>query len=1109
MTCDLLRHWSLRALLLLASSALAVADEEEDAKREEAEQAPAMSDHTFSGLAWRGIGPALMSGRVADIAVDPRDQSTWYVAVGSGNVWKTTNAGTTWSTIFDDQPSYSIGCITLDPQNPDIVWVGTGENVGGRHVGYGDGIYVSRNAGKSWTNVGLTASEHIGNIVVHPHDSDTVFVAAQGPLWSPGGDRGVFKTTDGGKSWRKVLGGGEYTGANEVRMDPTNPDILYAATHQRFRNVAALINGGPESGIHKSTDGGETWRELKKGLPSGDMGKIGLAVSPQQPNVVYAAIELAQRTGGFWRSDDYGESWQQQSDQISGGTGPHYYQEIFACPHVFDRVYFMSVRMSVTHDGGENFEPVIERHKHVDNHALVFDPKDPNYLLSGSDGGLYETWDLGKNWKYVANLPVTQFYKVAVDYDEPFYNVIGGTQDNNTQYGPSRTDNVHGIRNSDWMITLFGDGHQPAIDPTNPDIIYSQWQQGNLVRHDRRTSEITHIKPQPQAGELPDRFNWDAPILISPHDPARLYFAGNRLWRSDNRGDSWTPVSPDLTRDIDRLREPMMGRVWGFEAAWDLRAMSQFSTIANISESPLVEGLLYVGTDDGLVQVSEDGGDNWRKIESLPGVPDGFFVNDIKADLHDADTAYVCVDNHKAGDFKPYVLKTTNRGRTWTSITGDLPDRHLVWRLVQDHARPELLFVGTEFGVFLTLDGGNQWIKLKGKVPTIPFRDLVIQQRENDLVGATFGRGFYILDDYSPLREITADELEKPALLFPVKDAHWYHVRPILSGSPKASQGAAFYTAPNPPFGATFTYYLKQSLKTSRDQRQDAEKKLAEAGADTPMPSWEELRREELEEQPEIVFTIRDDAGALVRRITAPARKGIQRATWSLTYPTTSAWTDRPERDEDEDEPRRDPDDGELVAPGRYTVSMSQRVDGQETDLGLTQSFNVVPLHEGGTLPGTTPQQRTQFRLQLAEVQRALSGLQSVLTDAQTRLKAMRQIVDRTPIEDVELPAKIRALEDVVNAIDLKLNGYRPQNLMNEQSPYPISARYWRVNSGTGSSLSSPTPMWREQFAILKQEVGEAGSTLNEVMTQKIPQLEQQLEAAGAPWTPGRPVPNR
>ncbi|MEO1130418.1 MAG: glycosyl hydrolase, partial [Planctomycetota bacterium] len=958
-----------------------------------------MSAATFRGLQLRSIGPALMSGRVSDLEVHPEDQSTWYVAVGSGNLWKTTNAGTTWETIFDDQGSYSIGCVTLDPANPDVVWVGTGENVGGRHVGYGDGVYRSRDGGKTWENLGLADSQHIGMIVIDPRDSDTVFVAAEGPLWSPGGDRGLFKTTDGGETWEKILGGGEYTGVNEVHLDPRDPDVMYAVTQQRFRNVAALINGGPESGIHKSTDGGTTWRELTNGIPKDDKGRIGFDISPINPDIVYATIELAHRKGGFFRSDDRGESWTKGAEYISGGTGPHYYQEIFASPHKLDRVYQMDVRMHVTEDGGKTFRRMRETHKHSDNHALAFNPDDPDYLLVGCDGGVYESWDLGETWKYAANLPVTQFYKVAVDYDEPFYNVIGGTQDNATQHGPSRTDNTHGIRNSDWRITVFGDGHQPAIDPTNPDIIYSQWQQGNLVRHDRRTGEIVYIQPQPAADEETDRFNWDAPILISPHDPARLYFASQRLWRSDDRGESWTAISGDLSRDIDRLTEPMMGRVWSFDAIWDLYAMSKYSTITSISESPQRDGLIYVGTDDGLIHVTEDGGRNWRTAGALPDVPEFAFVNDIKADLHDANTVYACLDDHKAGDFTPYVLKSTDRGRTWSSIRGDLPDRHLVWRLVQDHVKPELLFLGTEFGVFFSVDHGEQWIKLTGGVPNIPFRDLAIQTRENDLVGATFGRGFYILDDYTPLRHVSEASLEQNAELFPVRDAWWYIPRRTLGYGQKASQGHGFFVAPNPPFGATFTYYLQEPLQTRKDLRTKREVEIAEDGGDTPTPGWDALREEELEEAPAVILTVRDAEGNVVRHITGPTGRGIHRVSWSLTYPSTDPWTPREGEDEGSEYSTRDPADGVLVAPGTYTVHLATRVDGTLVDTGKSQQFEVVPLRDGGTLEGASPTELAAFNRDFAELQRAVSGARRVVSETKQRLKALRQALDRSTVD--------------------------------------------------------------------------------------------------------------
>ena len=877
---------------------------------EEADSEPGFNEATFKGLEFRSIGPATMAGRIADIVLDPRNRSTWYVAVGSGGVWKTKNRGTTWESIFDDEDSYSIGCLTLDPNNPNTIWVGTGENVSGRHVGYGTGVYRSRDGGQNWESMGLEDSERIGMIRVDPRDSNVIFVAAQGPLWSGGGERGLYKSTDGGENWRKVLGDGlgntdlddQYTGVSEVHMDPRNPDVMYAVSWQRLRNVAVVMDGGPGTGIHKSEDGGETWRELTEGLPKEVMGKTGLAISPINPDVVYATIELENRTGGFWRSQDGGESWEKRNEYLSSGTGPHYYQELFASPHQLGRVYQADVHLHVTNDGGENFTKLEHDTKHVDHHAVAFDPNDKNYLLVGNDGGIYESFDLGETWRFVNNMPITQYYKVAVDYDEPFYNVYGGTQDNNSHGGPSRTDNNVGIRNSDWFVTLFGDGHQSAVDPNNPDIVYAQWQQGNLTRYDRATGESVYIRPQPAGDETMERYNWDSPILISPHDSKVLFFGTQRVWKSTDYGDSWTAISGDLTRDEQRTRQPVMGRTWSYNAPWDLYAMSMFNTVTSLSESPLVPGLIYAGTDDGLIQITEDNGENWRRIDKLPGVPERFFVNDIKADLHDPDTVYVVVDDHKTGDFAPYILKSENRGRSWRSITSNLPERHLVWRLVQDHVKPELMFAGTEFGVFFTVNGGGSWTKLKGGVPNIPFRDLVIQTRENDLVGATFGRSFYILDDYTPLREVTESMLEQESMLFPVRRAHWYvPKRPLGCDEPGCggSQGDGYYIADNPDFGATFTYYLPEELKSLEDQRREGEKEKEKNNENVSFPSWQTILEEQREDDPAVFFTVRDADGGVVRTVEGSVKAGFHRVSWDLRYPPVQAWVPDDEYDED------------------------------------------------------------------------------------------------------------------------------------------------------------------------------------------------------------------
>lgn len=1079
--------------LLLASHSLQ-ASKKQDEK--------ALSSPTFNGLTLRNIGPGFMSGRIADIAIDPQNTNTWYVGVGSGGVWKTQNAGVTWQPLFDKQTVYSIGAVVLDPSNNNTLWVGTGENVGGRHVSFGDGIYVSHDGGTSWKNMGLKGTGHISEIIVHPNDSNTLWVAAQGPLWTKGGERGLYKTTDGGKNWQQVLGDDKWVGVTDVVIDPRNPRVLYAATWQRHRTVAAYYGGGPDSGLHKSTDGGESWQKLTKGLPEGEMGKIGLAISPINPDVVYAAIELNRRKGAVYRSADRGASWVKGADAVAGGTGPHYYQELYASPHYFDHIYLAGVRMQESKDGGRTFTTMKEEDKHSDNHALEFIANDKNYMMMGSDGGLYESFDSGKHWRYHANLPVTQYYKLALDDDSPFYNVYGGTQDNNTQGGPVRTDSAHGILNSDWQVVLFGDGHQPATEPGNPDIVYAQWQQGNLTRYDRTTGEMVYIKPQPGKGEAPERFNWDAPILVSPHKPSRLYFGSQRVWKSEDRGDSWTPISGDLTKNLERIRQPIMGSTQGWDGAWDLFAMSQYSTITSLAESPLVEGLIYAGTDDGHIQVTENSGKSWRKIDvsKLRKVPKTAFINDIKADLFDPDTVYIALDNHKFGDYKPYLFKSTNRGKSWKAMSGNLPDKHLVWRLVQDHIDPKLFFVGTEFGLFFTTDSGKNWVQLKGEVPTIAFRDLAIQRRENDLVGATFGRGFFVLDDYSALRNLSEQKLQQEALLFPTRNALWYIERAPLGGGAVGSQGANKYRAPNPEFGATFTYYLKDDLQSLTEQRQAREKARKKANKPLSIPNWQALEAETRQQAPTLWFTIRDANGKVVRKIKGKGKKGMQRVTWDLRHPAHQAIG----QSGDYFSPTVK---GMMVAPGTYSVSMSKEVDGVVTELQTPQSFAVVAMHKQGALKAIDAQQVAAFWQELAKVQRVSTATAFALKGAIERLDAIEQSLDRTAAAPGELDAKFAALRSKLLTLDTRLNGNPAKNQIGAWSDVSINNRLSHAQIGTFRSTYGPTPAIRDSLTIATQELTELRNQLSQLIEQDLKAFEQQLDSQGAPWVSGNPLP--
>ncbi|MER3376324.1 MAG: glycosyl hydrolase [Allomuricauda sp.] len=1045
----------------------------------------------YAGLEFRSIGPALTSGRIADIAIHPNNESIWYVAVGSGGVWKTINAGVTWDPIFDDQSSYSIGCVTIDPNNPSTIWVGTGENVGGRHVGFGDGVYVSHDEGKTWKNMGLKTSEHISKIIVHPENSNIVWVAAQGPLWAKGGERGFYKTTDGGNTWNRTLGNSEWTGVTDIVMDPTNPDVLYAATWDRHRTVAAYMGGGPGSGIHKSSDGGDTWTELTNGIPTSNLGKIGLAISPFDHETVYAAIELDRKKGGLYMTENGGASWTKQSDAVSGGTGPHYYQELYASPHHEGRLYLMSYIVLISNDYGKTFTQMNEEKKHVDSHAMAFKKSDPDYVLFGTDGGLYESYDHTKTWRYFDNLPVTQYYKIAVDDSTPFYNIYGGTQDNGSHGGPSQTKNQAGILNSDWWITLGADGHQSATEPGNPDITYGEFQQGWLWRIDQTTGETVFVQPQPRAGEPHERFNWDAPILVSPHKPERLYFASYRVWKSENRGDEWTPISTDLTRDEERLTLPIMGGQQSWDNPWDVDAMSNYNTITSLAESPVQEGLIYAGTDDGILQVTDDGGNTWRKIMlgNIKGVPSRAFVNDVRADLHDANTVYLVLDNHKEGDFKPYLLKSTDKGSTWTFINGNLPKRLITWRIVQDHKKKEMLFAATEFGIYFTNNGGSTWTKLDGGVPTISFRDVTIQRREDDLVGGTFGRGIYILDDISPLRDFDAST--KEPTLFKVQPAYWYMEKEAVYG-----QGHSEYAAKNPPYGATFTYYLPEKLKSLKEVRTEKEKELTKQKANIPFPGWDKLEDETLQEKPALVLMVKDADGEVVNTVEGTNKKGFNRVAWDLSYANRSGIPlESPSSAGGDEEFLPSP---YKATPGTYSVELYQSVDGELVQLSTAQSFEVKPLGEGA-LPSKPVAEIDAFRDRFQKFQQDLTATTSVLQKSLQKVDAMKRAMEQAERPSTALSNKIFEAKSQLLALDVKMRGNPAKNEIGERNP-PLPEDGVFIGTVALGNTYGPTGNQKAAVDRADNQLQEIKNELSVLVNSTLPALESELKAAGAPW---------
>ncbi|MGE0462297.1 MAG: hypothetical protein AB7Q16_13090 [Vicinamibacterales bacterium] len=865
-------------------------------------QQVALQSRDLSGLRLRNIGPATMSGRMVDMDVVESDPFIMYVASSTGGIFRTRDNGITWEPVFEKEPVHSVGDIAIFQPNPNIIWVGTGERANRQSVSWGDGVYKTTDAGKTWANVGLKASKHIGRIVLHPTNPDIAYVAAQGSVWGPGGDRGLYRTTDGGRTWTRTLYVDEDTGATDVAMDWRDPSILYAATYQRRRSAFGFNGGGPGSALWKSTDAGATWTKLTgNGLPEGEYGRIGIAVYRKDPSIVYVSIEQGtrynastayiNRKGGIYRSNDRGRTWRFMSDW---NPRPMYASQPTVDPNDDKRIYMMN-SYSYSDDGGETFTTPRQT-LHGDDRFVWVNPRDSRHVVKLDDGGIGISYDRGNRFLYVTSLPVSQYYRVAVDNAHP-YNVYGGLQDNGCWVGPNASWTSNGVLNDHWARLCGGDGFFAAPDPKDPRIVFSASQFLGLQRNDTRTWQVQDIRPGDPTGAIGDRrnwntwgknvpeqvlgnamhpANWDAPILISPHDGATIYAGAKHLFRSRDRGLTWQDLG-DMTSGVDRATLPLMGRLPDENILSIDDGVPYYPGTTAIGESPRRRGVLYVGTDDGKFRISMDDGKTFESAETrFHGLPASSWFAGIEASRHAEGTVYVTVDNHRSNDFRNYVFKSTDFGRTFTSIVGDLPSERVARAIREDHRNPNLLYLGTELGLFISVNGGQNWVELKNNMPTLPFNDLTIHPRDNDLVLASHGRGIWILDQLTALQGLTPAAIGSDVHLFPIDTAEQIRYTNL-----KAHTGDMLFRGENPPNGAIIDYWLANPTS-------------------------------------EVALSVHDASGTLVQTLTPARARGVNRVVWNLRH------ADLPVRGGgfgDDDGPRANLA-GPYAVPGVYTVRL-------------------------------------------------------------------------------------------------------------------------------------------------------------------------------------------
>lgn len=1004
------------------------------AKKEEKKPVPLLTESILDGLQWRCIGPANMGGRIDDFAVVESAPHIIYAGTASGGVWKTTNNGVTWEPIFDDQPTSTIGDVTVSPSDPDIVWVGTGEPNNRQSSSWGNGVYKSTDGGKTWKNMGLKDTHHIGRIVIHPTNPDIVYVAALGHLWGPNKERGLFKTTDGGKTWVNTKFIDENTGFVDVAMDHENPNTLYAAAYQRRRRGWGFNGGGPGSGLYKTTNGGETWTHLTSGLPAEDTGRIGIDIYSSNPSIVYAIIE--NRQGGVFRSEDKGLSWIKMSPT---NPRPMYYSQIRIDPNNDQRIWVLGARMYVSEDGGKTFNTSYVGGVHGDHHAMWINPANSNHVVLGSDGGIYFSYDRGKTWDFVNTLPLGQFYEIGFDMRKPYY-IYGGLQDNGSWGSPSSTLFRLGVTNEDWFRIGGGDGFYTQVDSTDYNTIYAESQTGNLFRLDLRTGESKSIRPQPEDEKESYRFNWNSPILISPHDHNTIYYGGNKLFKSKDRGETWE-ASDDLTAQEDREKLPLMGVLPDRNTLSRHDGISYFGDITTISESPLKEGLIYVGTDDGNLQVSRDGGKTWKNVISkVPNVPKYTYVTRVVASRFEEGTAYATLDGHRNDDFKAYVFMTADYGESWKDISGTLPEGGIVNVIREHHRNSNLLFVGTERGACFSIDRGKSWIKFKGNFPMVPVDDIAIHPRENDLIFGTHGRSIWILDDIAPLEQLTKAALDSPAYLFDIRKATMFNPY-----NHKGNLGHKFFVAPNPPFGAMISYYLKEEAKES------------------------------------VEIIIQDGAGQKIRELKGPKNKGTNRISWDLRYgPPPAA----------DEEDRRFRARGFWVLPGKYQVIL--KAAGQEM-------IKTAEVEGDSRIDISFEERKAQHDalLRLYELYPTLSATGNALDNIRKEIQNQSSALKKVSDVPEAITEQMKALSKEIDDIRIKFLG-DPQ-LGRQAARFSVRGRLFALSRDIGGYTGAPSERQVQQISKDSEELKALIERINKIIEVEIPKLNKLLNESNIP----------